>query len=106
MSLIKCKKISVDCIKNDPVDKRAGGADILGYDFFVDQKEATELVGVIKATIEELKLPLMGINILEDQTYSLSEEKVWRKERIIECIINESAVIKAEAEHQAFYKKA
>ena len=39
MSLVKCKKIAVDCIKNDPVDKRAGGADVLGYDFFVDEKE-------------------------------------------------------------------
>lgn len=105
MSLIKCKKISVDCIKNDPVDKRAGGADILGYDFFVDETEAKMLVDVIRTTIEELKLPLMGIDILEDQTYSLTEEKVWRKDRIIECIIEESDVIKAEAEHQAFYKK-
>ncbi|MBO5120613.1 MAG: hypothetical protein J6C28_02865 [Bacilli bacterium] len=105
MSLVKCKKIAVDCIKNDPVDKRAGGADILGYDFFVDEKETEMLVGVIKNTIEELKLPLMGINVLEDEVYSLTEDKVWRKERIIECIIAESEVIKAEAEHQAFYRK-
>ena len=91
MSLIKCKKIAVDCIKNDPVDKRAGGADVLGYDFFVDEKETEMLVGVIKNTIEELKLPLMGINVLEDEVYSLAEDKVWR--------------IKAEAEHQAFYRK-
>ena len=105
MALVKCKKISVDCIKNDPVDKRAGGADILGYDFFVDEKEAGTLVEVIRETIGELKLPLMGINILEDKIYSLQEERVWRKERIIECIIAESDVIKREAEHQAFYKK-
>lgn len=105
MALIKCKKIAVDCIKNDPVDARAGGADILGYDFFVDEKETDALVDVIKTTIEELRLPLMGINVLENESYSLSEEKVWRKERIIECIIAESGVIKSEAEHQAFYKK-
>ena len=105
MSLVKCKKIAVDRIENDPVDKRAGGADVLGYDFFVDEKETEMLVGVIKNTIEELKLPLMGINVLEDEVYSLTEDKVWRKERIIECIIAESEVIKAEAEHQAFYKK-
>lgn len=104
MALIKCKKIAVDCIKNDPVDVRAGGADILGYDFFVDEKETDALVDVIKTTIEELRLPLMGINVLENESYSLSEEKVWRKERIIECIIAESGVIKSEAEHQAFYK--
>jgi hypothetical protein len=105
MALIKCKKIAVDCIKNDPVDVRAGGADILGYDFFVDEKETDVLVDVIKTTIEELRLPLMGINVLENESYSLSEEKVWRKERIIECIIAESGVIKSEAEHQAFYQK-
>lgn len=105
MALIKCKKIAVDCIKNDPVDTKAGGADILGYDFFVDEKETDMLVDIIKTTIDELRLPLMGINVLEDESYSLSEEKVWRKERIIECIIAESEVIKSEAEHQAFYKK-
>lgn len=105
MSLVKCKKIAVDCIENDPVDKRAGGADVLGYDFFVDEKETEMLVDVIKNTIEELKLPLMGINVLEDEVYSLTEDKVWRKERIIECIIAESGVIKAEAEHQSFYRK-
>lgn len=105
MSLVKCKKIAVDCIENNPVDKRAGGADVLGYDFFVDEKETEMLVGVIRNTIEELKLPLIGINVLEDEVYSLAEDKVWRKERIIECIIAESGVIKTEAEHQAFYKK-
>ena len=59
MALIKCKKIAVDCIKNDPVDTKAGGADILGYDFFVDEKETDMLVDVIKTTIDELRLPLV-----------------------------------------------
>ena len=104
MSKVKCLKVSVDCIKNDPVDVRCGGADILGYDFFVDANEQQELVGVIRKTIEELRLPLMGINVL-DEEYSLSEQDVWRKDRIVECIIKESAVIVAEAEHQNAYKK-
>lgn len=104
MSKVKCLKISVDCIKNDPVDVRCGGADILGYDFFVDANEQQELVGVIRKTIEELRLPLMGINVL-DEEYLLSEQDVWRKDRIVECIIKESGVIVAEAEHQNAYKK-
>lgn len=105
MSQIKCHKISVDCIKNDPVDVRAGGAEILGYDFFVDTQESEMLVGVIKSTIEELKLPLIGINVLEGETYQLSEADVWRKDRIVQCIIDESEVIKSEAEHQKLYRK-
>ena len=104
MSKVKCVKIAVDCIKNDPVDIRCGGADILGYDFFVDEKEKQELSGVIRSTIEELKLPLMGINI-PDKTYLLDEKDVWRKERIVECIINESDVIIAEAKHQKAIQK-
>ncbi len=103
MSKVKCVKIAVDCIKNDPVDVRAGGAEILGYDFFVDETEKVQLVGVIKNTINELNLPLMGINVL-DEVYSLDENDVWRKERIIECIIRESAIIISEAEHQKAYK--
>lgn len=104
MSKVKCVKIAVDCIKNDPVDVRAGGAEILGYDFFVDETEKVQLVGVIKNTINELNLPLMGINVL-DEVYSLNENDVWRKERIVECIINESDVIIAEAKHQKAVKK-
>ena len=103
MSKVKCVKIAVDCIKNDPVDVRAGGAEILGFDFFVDEKEKEQLVGVIQNTIKELSLPLMGINVL-DEVYSLDENDVWRKERIIECIIRESAIIFSEAEHQKAYK--
>ena len=34
MAKVKCSKISVDCIHNDPVDIKAGEAEILGYDFF------------------------------------------------------------------------
>ena len=103
MSKVKCVKIAVDCIENDPVDVRAGGAEILGYDFFVDAKEKEQLVGVIQNTIQELSLPLMGINVL-DEEYSLDENDVWRKERIVECIIRESNVIISEAEHQKAYK--
>lgn len=105
MSKIKCSKISVDCIKNDPVDVRAGGADILGYDFFVEAKDAERLTTVIEKAIKELSLPLMGISIQEKGRLQLSEEQVWREERILKCIVDESAVIVSEAERQNVYKK-
>lgn len=105
MSQVKCSKISVDCIKNDPVDVRAGGADILGYDFFVKQTDANRLVGVIEHTIKELKLPLMGISIKDDGKLLLSKEQVWTEDRILKCIVDESDVIVAEAEHQKIYQK-
>lgn len=102
---INCSKISVDCIKNDPVDIRAGGAEILGYDFFVDKKEADKLVKVIKDTLEELKLPLIKISIHSEAQLNLSQERVWTAPRIIQCIIDESDVIISESNRQKTYKK-
>lgn len=105
MSKITCSKISVDCIKNDPVDVKAGGAEILGYDFFVEEQETERLVSLIDTTIKELSLPLMGIKVLDDKKLTLPEEQVWRDERIVQCIIDESDVIIAEAKRQNVYKK-
>ena len=105
MKKITCSKISVDCIKNDPVDVKTGGAEILGYDFFVERVEAERLVSLIDTTIKELSLPLMGIKILEEGKFSLPEEQVWRDERIVQCIIDDSDVIIAEAKRQNVYQK-
>lgn len=105
MSKVTCSKISVDCIKNDPVDVKAGGAEILGYDFFVEENDAERLVSLINTTINDLSLPLMGISILEKGKLTLSEEQVWKDERIVQCIIDESDVIIAEAKRQNVYKK-
>ena len=33
--LIKCSRIGVDCVANDPVDIRCGGPEYLGFDFNV-----------------------------------------------------------------------
>ena len=37
--LIKCTKICVNCVPNDPVDIRCGGPNYLGFDFFVREEE-------------------------------------------------------------------
>lgn len=105
MSKVKCSKISVDCIHNDPVDIRAGGAEILGYDFFVDEKDAERLVTVIEKAIHELQLPLMGISIQEKGRIQLEEEKVWKDERILQCIVDQSDVIISEATRRNVYQK-
>ena len=105
MKKITCSKISVDCIKNDPVDVKAGGAEILGYDFFVEKNDAERLVSLINTTINDLSLPLMGISILEKGKLTLSEDQVWRDERIVQCIIDDSDVIIAEAKRQNVYQK-
>lgn len=37
--LIRCSKISVDCVSNDPVDIRCGGPEFLGFDFLCKRRE-------------------------------------------------------------------
>ena len=105
MAKVKCSKISVDCIHNDPVDIKAGGAEILGYDFFVDEKDAERLVTVIKNAISELHLPLMGIAIQEKGRILLKEDQVWKDERILQCIVDQSDVIISEAIRRNIYHK-
>ena len=43
MEKIKCKKISVDSVYNDPVDIRCGGPEYLGFDFYVKEEEVKDL---------------------------------------------------------------
>lgn len=105
MAQVKCSKISVDCIHNDPVDIKAGGAEILGYDFFVDEKDAERLVTVIENAISELHLPLMGITIQEKGRIHLKEDQVWKDERILQCIVDQSDVIISEATRRNIYHK-
>lgn len=100
-----CSKISVDCIKNDPVDVRAGGPDILGFDFFVETGEVNNAVSLIKKTIAEYQLPLMGIDILDQGKLLLGPEEVWTSSRIINAIAAESEYIISEANHQKIYQK-
>ena len=104
-SKVVCSKISVDCIENDPVDIRAGGSPVLGFDFYVKEQEESQMVELIKTTLNEYRLPLMGIEISEKGSMILEPNKVWDSARIIACIEEESDYIRSEAEHQKIYQK-
>lgn len=70
--LIKCSRISVDCVANDPVDIRAGGPYYLGFDFNVKEEETEEMKKFIEMTLETFGIPL--INLYTSKT-NLIEEK-------------------------------
>lgn len=90
-----CAKISVDCAYNDPVDVRCGGAEILGYDFFVKKENADEIIEYIKNVLNNLNVPFMGVYV--DDYLMLAEKDIWSKERIFDAIIKQAEYIKSEA---------
>ena len=52
--LIRCSKISVDCVSNDPVDIRCGGPEFLGFDFYVREENTKEMTKFIIMTLDNL----------------------------------------------------
>lgn len=96
MEKIKCRKISVDSVYNDPVDIRCGGPEYLGFDFFVRESELKEMSTFIAESLIKYGVPLNGMYVVGD-TYLLSEEKVWTKERIDECIKKDASYLISES---------
>ena len=80
----ECIKICVDCVKNDPVDIKAGGPEYLGFDFFVRIEEAEEIKLFISECLNKYGIPL--VNIYYSGMCSLNDSNVWDELRIEDCI--------------------
>lgn len=90
--MIRCRKISVDLVYNDPVDIRCGGPEYLGFDFFVKEDEIKEMAVFIAETLNKYNVPLAGMNVVGVSTM-LVDDKVWTKEKIDECIKNDASYL-------------
>lgn len=93
--LVRCKRINVDCVENDPVDIRCGGPQFLGFDFNVKEEESEEMQKLISATLEIFKIPLRAI--YENETIEVSGNDVWTKEEIVSCIKDNANLLIKEA---------
>ena len=93
--LIKCSRISVDCVVNDPVDIRCGGPEYLGFDFNVKEDETEEMKKFIEMTLETFGIPL--INLYHSKTNLIEEKYVWTKEKIVEEIKKDETYLKHQA---------
>ena len=90
--LIKCSRISIDCVVNDPVDIRCGGPEYLGFDFNVKEEETEEMKKFIEITLETFGIPL--INLYHSKTNLIEEKYVWTKEKIVEEIQKDANYLK------------
>ena len=104
-NLIRCSQISVDCVLNDPVDIRCGGPEYLGFDFFVNEEKAQEMIKFITLAIENFNIPL--VNIYVANTYNLNHKEIWTKERIIKDIKANAEYLQSEASknYDTFFRK-
>ncbi len=83
-TLVKVKKIVVNCERNDFTDIKCGGPHVLGFDFYIDADlDIDEIVKHIKSKLKENGLPLLRIEFGKD---AIEEKYLWTKEKISECI--------------------
>ena len=103
--LIKCTKICVNCVPNDPVDIRCGGPNYLGFYFFVREEETEQMKKFIIVSLKELEVPLE--NIYDNGIVNLPKEKVWDKKRILTCIQGDAEYLISEAGYtsRGFYRR-
>lgn len=94
-NLIRCSRIGVDCVVNDPVDVRCGGPAYLGFDFYVLEEQTEEMKKFIALTLENFKIPLANMYVSE--TIDIDEKNVWTKEKIVESISKDAEYLQNEA---------
>lgn len=102
-NLIRCSKISVNCVSNDPVDIRAGGPEYLGFDFNVKEEQTNEMKKFIALTLENFEVPL--VNMYISGMIDLNENKIWTKEKIVKEIQNDAAYLKSEAQKNYRFRR-
>ena len=99
-NLVQCTRISVDCVKNDPVDVRCGGPNFLGFNFNVRKEEEDEIQNLILMSLESNEIPLLNIRKTEDK---VDQNALWSSERIVKEIENEAEFLKEEENHVSGY---
>lgn len=93
--LIRCSRISVDCVHNDPVDIRCGGPTYLGFDFNVREEQVEEMKMFIELTLNEFSVPLVDLYV--SGIADVNEKNVWTKERIVKAISDDAKYLQHEA---------
>ena len=102
--LIKCSRIAVSCVANDPVDIRCGGPEYLGFDFNVIEKNTEEMKKFITLTLETLEISLAHLYVRG--TIEVEAKKVWDKNRIVEAIQKDANYLKSDEVKNYFIRGA
>ena len=95
MKNVLCTTISVDCVKNDPVDVRCGGPAYLGFDFHVNKKNDVMMREFIINTLQGYEIPIEAI--YSHGEFYLPSDQVWTDKKIVEEIEKEVDYLKSEA---------
>ena len=92
---VKCTRIGVDCVPNDPVDIRCGGPNYLGFDFNVEKNKVDKMKKFIIVTLDEFGIPLASM--YSSGEFDMAEEEVWTKERIVKEIKKDANYLVSES---------
>ena len=95
---VRCIKIGVDCVENDPVDVRCGGPEYLGFDFTVRLDEVDYMKKFIRESLKELGIPLVRMWTYNERMAPVN--KAWTKEKIVLQIKNDAEELIRESNYQ------
>jgi hypothetical protein len=100
-NLVDCIPISVDCMKATEKEKKLYGVNAWGFDFYVRESEASNIMYYIITRLSEYSLPILNVNL--GKLVKLRECDIWSKETIETCISNNMGFL-LEAENQTLKK--
>ena len=88
--LVKCSRIGVNCVINDPVDVRCGGPQYLGFDVNVLDNQVAAMKTYIKATLDTFSVPFIEFTT---KSVEVKKEQLWDQDRIFDCISDEASYL-------------
>lgn len=88
-ALVIGRSVTIDVVKNDMIDYKAGGPHYLGYDFIVDADEDPKEVEMfVKNIFNNLNKSYLNIWV-SPNTVEVDESNIWTQSKILDCITNE-----------------
>ena len=89
VELVKTRKITISCYKNDLVDIKCGGPEYLGFDFFVDADISIKKIEkFIINTLKKYNHPILSLHINKNKFRWIEKNNLWTFEKIENCIMN------------------
>ncbi len=84
---IESLHLDVAIADNTKQDRLIGGPSTVGFDFYIDPEQETELRALIEAEVGKLDLPYCRIH--EAERRWIQTHQLWDAEKIVACIQKE-----------------
>ena len=98
MKTVRCTKIGVDCVKNNPENIRMGGPEYIGFVFNVSRRNTEYMKEFIIDTLLGYEVPIYMVKVLGESHVEMN--KVSDERTIAKAIRDHAAELQEFAENQ------